>query len=74
MNYTFRTKDHPEANGRKPRHGEVAIRLFFPTEDGGRLDVLVGLKGFEDLREVMEQYSRDEMAGLFESGQVDPLE
>lgn len=42
MNITYLTKDHPEANGRKPEKGETQYTLFFPLEDGGTLYVKMG--------------------------------
>lgn len=43
----FRTKDHPEANGRTPQSGDQENRLVFPLEDGRFLSVRMGREGFE---------------------------
>lgn len=66
MNYRFFTRDHPQANGRQPEPGEVGIRLYFPLEDGGRLDVMIGEEGLRNLINVLAQYQADEEAGVFE--------
>jgi hypothetical protein len=43
----LRTKDHPEANGRKPVHGDKEYRVIFPLESGEILTVCMGQEGFD---------------------------
>ncbi len=53
--YRFKTKDHPEANGRQPKPGEIGYRFFFPLEDGNVLVVHTGEVGKNALAEVLRQ-------------------
>lgn len=41
----FRCKDDPEANRRKPQHGEQRFTLVFPLENGDELRVHQGREG-----------------------------
>lgn len=41
----LRTKCHPEANGRKPKDGDVAWRLRIRLENGEMLELELGQKG-----------------------------
>lgn len=50
---TFRTEDHPEANGRKPVAGDKGYTMRFPLEDGRELVVETGQKGFDNLSQIM---------------------
>lgn len=46
------TEGHPEANGRKPRHGEHEYTLIFPLQGGNKLHVHCGdadLLAFSDM-------------------------
>lgn len=43
----FKTRDHPEANGRKPQNGETEYIMKFMLEDGRILGVRMGQAGFE---------------------------
>jgi len=45
----YRTKDHPEANGRVPGAGEVKYAIELPLEDGRSLALHMGSKCFEVL-------------------------
>jgi hypothetical protein len=49
----FRTKDHPQANGKKAQYGDVEYRLTFPLEDGTDLFVVCGKEGMRNLRNVV---------------------
>lgn len=40
----FKTRDHPEANGRKTTFGDVAWTIRLPLEDGSELVVRMGKK------------------------------
>jgi hypothetical protein len=42
MILTYRCKDDPEANGRKPVIGEQRYTLTFPLENGDELQVYAG--------------------------------
>jgi hypothetical protein len=53
MIYVFKTRDHPESNGRLPKAGEQAWNVWFPLEDGGKLYVHMGAEGHRNLREVV---------------------
>lgn len=53
MIYTFKTRDHPEANGRLPKAGEQAWKVWFPLVDGGKLYVHMGKEGHDNLRHVV---------------------
>lgn len=58
----FKTKDHPEANGRKPEKGDVQYDLRFPLEDGTKLHVLMGREGIKRVQTVvLEELADDEL-------------
>lgn len=63
MTQTFRTKDHPEANGRRPQFGEQAWTLRFPLEDGSELVVAMGAKGRQSLLAMLSAEEKDDRAG-----------
>lgn len=48
MTHEFKTKDHPEANGRKAKAGEQEYVATFPLEDGSFLRVRMGQEGFNN--------------------------
>lgn len=56
----YRTKDHPEANGRKAQIGEQQWVLTFPIDDGRTLRVLVGKAGHAALRGMLIQEMVDD--------------
>ena len=56
----FLTKHYPEANGREPQPGEVAYHLWFPLENGRILGLYIGQKDFDDLKKVVEHFSKEE--------------
>jgi hypothetical protein len=61
---TFITRDHPEANGRRPVFGEFSYAITFPLEDGSTLRVKVGAEGMRHLRNVvLAELCDDETAG-----------
>lgn len=62
---TFRTKCHPEANGREPQDGEKAWTVFMPLEDGSTLYVSMGKKGRDILFGML-------IADCAESGEPEP--
>ena len=43
-NIHYRTKNHPEANGRRPEHGEEAWNIYMPLENGQTLHIHMGKK------------------------------
>jgi len=51
--YRFRTQDHPEANGRAPLLNEHAYTFHFNAEDGSKISLEVGEKGFQSLSQVI---------------------
>lgn len=60
--YSFRTKDHPEANGRRPQNGEQAWTIDFTLEDGGKLYVKMGKVGRQALKDMLAQEEADDAA------------
>jgi hypothetical protein len=50
---TLRTKDHPEALGRKPLIGEHAYTFHFWTEFGEKIAIEMGEKAFQSTSQVM---------------------
>ncbi len=52
MDIHFKTKDHPEANGRQPKFGESSWSPYFPLENGDVLHLHLG------------QIGRDTMFGM----------
>ena len=54
MNYLFRTADHPQANGRREKAGELAYILQFRLEDNAQLTVKLGKQGIANLRESLD--------------------
>jgi hypothetical protein len=57
----FRTKDHPQANGRKARSGEHAWPFHFPLEDGRTLILGMGDEGRCHLAECITQSAVDDI-------------
>lgn len=57
--YRFRTKDHPEAEGRQPNCGDVDYPLTFPLEWGRTLVVRLGQSGFDSLCELIDRMRAD---------------
>jgi hypothetical protein len=45
MIHRFKTIDCPDANGRKPQHGEKRWVLRFPLEGGDIIEVVMGKEG-----------------------------
>jgi hypothetical protein len=58
MFYKFKTPDHPEANGQKAKDGDIAFRVWFPTDEGGKVEIYMGEKGFANLLEAIKQYEK----------------
>lgn len=58
----YRTKDHPEANGRKAVRGEQQWIFTFPLEDGSVLKVLTGRDGRNRFKAMIEQEEIDDTA------------
>jgi len=56
----FRTKDHPEVNGRKPQDGEHAWTFKFPLENGDDLLIHMGDEGLANFRQVVLDQMIDE--------------
>lgn len=54
MNYSFKTRDCPDANGRVPDAGERRWRFEIPLEDGGTLTLFFGKEGMDCMKEVLE--------------------
>lgn len=61
----YRTKDHPEANGRKPQTGESQWTAIFPLENGDVLHVSMGRKGRDLLFGML-------IADCSDSGETEP--
>lgn len=56
----FRDRSDPEANGRQPQPGEQRYTVFFPLEDGRRLEIHMGREGIKHLRKVIMDEFMDE--------------
>lgn len=50
---TFRTPDHPAANGRTPTAGEVCYPLSFTTENGTLVRIELGQAGFDSVTQIL---------------------
>jgi hypothetical protein len=58
----FKTRDHPEANGKEAQKGDVQYDLYFPLEDGTKLHVLMGREGMKHVQTVvLEELADDEL-------------
>ena len=57
---TFLTEDHPAADGRQPRLGEVAWTLRFPLEQGRTLAIDVGMKTLLSFKAMIRAMEADE--------------
>lgn len=49
----LKTRDHPEANGRKPLPTETQYILTFPLETGETLKLKMGQEGFDLLTQFL---------------------
>lgn len=49
----YKTKDHPEANGRKPQVGDQAYDLVFTLENGDFLRIKMGKEGFDNVTNLL---------------------
>ena len=56
----FRTKDDPEANGRKPLKGEQRFSLTFPLEDGSSLIIHMGKESMNYFESFLAQMMFDD--------------
>ncbi len=65
MDLHFTTKDHPEANGRKPLPGETAWNFYLPLDNGDTLHVHMGQKGRDILFGMM-------IADCSDAGETEP--
>lgn len=65
----FRTKDHPEANGRTPQAGEQQWSFWFPLDDGTKLYLSMGKEGRDNLRSLVMQEEADDLLGRSGFGQ-----
>ena len=45
MEYKFKTPDYPEAVGKVAKDGDQGFGAYFPTDDGGRVTILMGRAG-----------------------------
>lgn len=62
MGLAFRTKCHPEANGRKPKVGEQQWTFTFDLEGGQKLIILSGKEGRDAFKSMLEQEEIDDLA------------
>ena len=60
MTLTYRTKDHPEAGGRRAVPGQQQWVLTFPLDSGDDLVLKLGRHGRESLVEMLAQEERDD--------------
>jgi hypothetical protein len=59
MLYHFKTKDHPEADGRQAQKGEQAWTFWFCLEEGGKLYLNMGYEGLKTLAGLIDQARAD---------------
>jgi hypothetical protein len=57
--YKFRTKDHPEANGRQAEHGDLQWVLKFPLDGGGTLLLEIGANAMQSFVSILDQARKD---------------
>ncbi len=67
MTSHFYSKDHPEANGRKPKPGDRAYVFQFPLEDGNDLHIHCGDETLAKFREFLGSMILDDDAEIKES-------
>lgn len=61
MDFNFKSKDCPDADGRQPLDGEKKWRLSFPLEGGDdRLIVEIGARGRASIRAMLAQEDQDD--------------
>ena len=58
----FRTKCHPEANGRKPEDGEYKWDFTFTLDDGQELIIGMGEEAHDDFRSFILREELDDAA------------
>ena len=68
---TFRTKCHPEANGRHGVPGEYKWDFTFPLEDGSMLEIQMGREGHDDFRGFLLREEMDDAADAAEGSPQD---
>ncbi len=66
MNYRFKTKCCPDANGREPIVGESMFFLTFTTDEGAELTIEMGRQGWENFREMIGAQEGEEVFRLRE--------
>jgi len=64
----YKTKDHPEANGRKAVVGEQQWCFTFFLEDGTVLKVLAGRTCHDSFKAMLEQEEIDDLAASEPAG------
>lgn len=57
----YRTKDDPQANGRKVEEGDVRYTFSFELENGDLLLVYTGEKGIEAFKRMLFEMQVDDM-------------
>ena len=62
-----RTKDHPQANGRKPEHGEKQWCITLPLENGEDIVICMGQRGRDFLFGML-------IADCADSGEPEPAD
>ena len=67
---TYRTRCHPEANGRVPVTGEHQWAFTFTLEDGSTLVIQMGREGHDDFRGFLLREELDDAADAAESGEA----
>lgn len=64
----YRTKDHPEANGRKAVAGEQQWVFTFLLQDGSELKVIAGRVCRDSFKAMLEQEDIDDTAETIPMG------
>lgn len=59
MLYKFKTRNHPEANGRSPKDGEQDYSLSVPLDDNAMLHINLGEEDFISVAAMVRMMTKD---------------
>ena len=68
MDFHFKTKDCPDANGRVPQPGEQMWTMNFPLEGGDTLWVEMGKLGRDSILTMLKQEDEDNLKARRKDG------
>lgn len=63
MHHEYKSRCHPEADGKKPKVGDQQYSIDIPLEGGDTPNVRLGQGGYDAFRRVFEQMAIDDLAG-----------